>query len=199
MSELDVQYWEERYRSTAGIWSGRVNPTLAAEAADLTPGTALDVGCGEGGDVLWLARQGWQATGLDWSAAALARAAEHAAEAGLTERVTWVQGDVTSWPPPPAIYDLVTAHYLHPLAAERGPLLARLAAAVTPGGTLLWVGHTVSAEAAEVWGSARFATAAEVGADLDPAEWELVVAGTRARPEGSGHHRADEVLRARRR
>jgi SAM-dependent methyltransferase len=198
--EHDLAAWEERYRGAPALWSGRVNPPLVAEATGLTPGRALDVGCGEGGDVLWLAGQGWQVTGLDWSAVALARAAEHAAAAGLTDRVEWVRGDVESWQPPAAAYDLVTAHFLHPTGDQRGPLLARLAAAVAPGGTLLWVGHPYDEERAARWGGDRFATAAEVAADLDPREWDVVVAELRPRADG-GHagHGGDEVLRARRR
>jgi SAM-dependent methyltransferase len=196
----DHASWEERYRGAPALWSGRANPSLVAEAADLTPGRALDVGCGEGGDVLWLAAHGWQVTGLDWSQVALARAAEHAAAAGLTERVEWVAGDVDSWQPPAGAYDLVTAHFLHPTADQRGPLVARLAAAVAPGGTLLWVGHPYDEERAAVWGGDRFTTAAEVAADLDPGTWEVVAAELRRRPDGGhGPHEGDEVLRARRR
>ena len=194
----DHASWEERYRESAALWSGRANPPLVAEAAELPPGRALDVGCGEGGDVLWLAGRGWQVTGLDWSTVALARAAEHAAAAGLTDRVEWVQGDVESWQPPAQSYDLVTAHFLHPTADQRPPLIARLAAAVAPGGTLLWVGHPHDAERAARWGADRFATAAAVAADLDDEAFEVLVAEQRPRPDGD-HHPADEVLRARRR
>ena len=130
----DHASWEERYRDAPALWSGRVNPPLVAEATGLAPGRALDVGCGEGGDALWLAGQGWQVTGLDWSEVALARAAEHAAAAGVTERVTWVRGDVDTWQPPAAAYDLVTAHFLHPTTDQRHALIARLAASVTSGG-----------------------------------------------------------------
>jgi len=101
---------------------------------------------------------------------ALDRAAEHAAAAGLTKRVEWVQGNVDSWQPPLGAYDLVSAHFLHPKAARLGPLLARLAAAVAPGGTLLWVGNPYNQERAETWGADRFTTLSEVAADLDPAE-----------------------------
>jgi SAM-dependent methyltransferase len=196
----DHTSWEERYRDAPALWSGRVNPPLVAEATGLAPGRALDVGCGEGGDVLWLAGRGWQVTGLDWSEVALARAAEHAAAAGVTERVTWVRGDVDSWQPPAAAYDLVTAHFLHPTAPQRHALVPRLAAAVVPGGTLLWVGHPYDEERAARWGADRFATAAEVAADLDPDEWEVLVAAQRPRSDdGDGHHHADEVVRARRR
>jgi SAM-dependent methyltransferase len=197
---LDQASWEDRYREAPALWSGRVNPPLVEEATDLTPGRALDVGCGEGGDVLWLAGRGWHATGLDWSAVALERAAEHAAAAGLTDRVEWVQGDVDSWQPPHASFDLVTAHFLHPTADQRGRLVARLADAVAPGGTLLWVGHPFDEERAAQWGGDRFATATEVAADLPAAGWEVLVAAQRPRTGAEGgHHHADEVLRARRR
>ena len=196
---LDQASWEDRYREAAALWSGRVNPPLVEEVSGLAPGRALDVGCGEGGDVLWLAGQGWQATGLDWSSVALDRAAEHAAAAGLTDRVTWVQGDVESWQPPEASFDLVTAHFLHPTAEQLPGVLTRLATAVAPGGTLLWVGHPLVEEAAARWGADRFARAEEVAALLDPVDWEVLVAAHRPRPDGEGHHGADEVLRARRR
>jgi SAM-dependent methyltransferase len=196
----DQASWEERYHGSAALWSGRVNPPLVDETAELAPGRALDVGCGEGGDALWLAARGWHVTGLDWSQVALDRAAEHAAAAGLAERVAWVQADVETWQPPLGAYDLVSAHFLHPTAAQRGPLLARLAAAVAPGGTLLWVGHPYDAERAKVWGADRFATAPAVAAELDSATWKVVVAEKRPRQSaGDGHHGDDEVLRARRR
>lgn len=63
------------------MWSGQPNGSLVAEVADLEPGTALDVGCGEGADAIWLAHQGWKVTALDPSAVALDRAATAAGEA----------------------------------------------------------------------------------------------------------------------
>lgn len=196
----DLASWEQRYRDSPALWSGRANAALVAEAADLPPGRALDVGCGEGGDALWLAGRGWQVTGLDWSEVALARAAEHAAAAGVTDRVEWVRGDVVTWQPPAQAYDLVTAHFLHPQETLRHELVPRLASGVAPGGTLLWVGHPYDEERAAVWGGDRFSTAAQVAADLDPAQWEVLTAECRPRAgDQNGHHHADEVLRARRR
>ena len=54
------EFWDARYRSANRIWSGNPNPHLVARVADLSPGTALDVGCGEGADAIWLASLGWQ-------------------------------------------------------------------------------------------------------------------------------------------
>ena len=198
----DAGSWEERYRSSSGVWSGRPNAQLVTEASGLPPGAALDLGCGEGADVVWLASRGWQVTGVDWSPTALDRAAAHAAEAGVADRVEWVVADLAGWVPPTARYDLVSAHFLHPTAAERPGLLARLTAAVAPGGTLLWVGNDWS-EGRAVWGADRFATPAELVAELDPEAWEVLVAEERLRPalvhEGDVHAVTDVVLRARRR
>src|SRR5829696_3906806 len=89
--------WEERYSGERKVWSGNPNPQLVAEASALTPGTALDVGCGEGGDVIWLAQQGWKVTGADFSAQGLARAAAHAEQAGVADRTDWRQVDARAF------------------------------------------------------------------------------------------------------
>lgn len=136
--------WNERYSGEDQVWSGRPNPQVVALATALTPGTALDVGCGEGGDVIWLAAQGWTVTGADFSAAGLARAAEHAAEAGVADRVDWWQVDARAFTTGGRSFDLVTSHYLHAPDGGMVDVTRRLAAAVAPGGHLLVVGHAPS-------------------------------------------------------
>ncbi|WP_375423443.1 FAD-dependent oxidoreductase [uncultured Friedmanniella sp.] len=199
---VDVASWEERYATSTGVWSGRPNAQLVAEVAGLTPGRALDLGCGEGADVVWLATQGWQATGVDWSATALSRAEAHAATAGVGDRTAWVTADVAGWAPPAGTFDLVSAHFLHPTADERPDLLAGLAAAVAPGGTLLWVGHEYT-ESRAVWGADRFASVEDLLADLPTGGWDVEVAEVRDRPalghEGHAHTVGDVVVRLRRR
>ena len=91
--------WDARYSGDEKIWSGNPNAQLVAEVTALTAGTALDVGCGEGGDVIWLARQGWRVTGADFSANGLARAARHAEQAGVADRTDWWQVDARRSPP----------------------------------------------------------------------------------------------------
>jgi 2-polyprenyl-3-methyl-5-hydroxy-6-metoxy-1,4-benzoquinol methylase len=136
--------WDERYSGEAKIWSGNPNVQLVAEVSALTPGTALDVGCGEGGDVIWLAQRGWRATGADFSANGLARAARHAEEAGVADRTDWWQVDARTFSADGRSYDLVTSHFLHPPDAGMAEVTRRLSEAVAAGGQLLIVGHAPS-------------------------------------------------------
>jgi SAM-dependent methyltransferase len=194
------QAWDERYRTNPEIWSGNPNVALVAEAASLKPGTALDAGAGEGGDAFWLAAQGWTVTAVDISSVALERAAKRASERGLA--ITWLHANLATTPPP-ADYDLVTAHYLHIPKAEQPTLFRNLAAAVAPGGTLLVVGHDLSDMAklprpdlAEYgW------TPDDVAAVLGEG-WTIEVAAARPRPattpDGEEVTINDAILRARR-
>ena len=116
-----------------------VNPYLLVETDALTPGTALESGCGEGTEALWLAERGWQVTRADISTKALARAHARGAERGLADRVEWVEADLMRWEHERQ-WDLVVTHYVH---ADRGQLALyeQLSKWVAPGGTLLIVGH----------------------------------------------------------
>lgn len=205
---FDEASFEQMYRATDALWSGRPNTQLVAEAAGLAPGTALDVGCGEGADAVWLAQRGWQVTAVDFAATALERGAAGAAASGeeVAARIGWLRADVTRWTPEPAGFDLVSAQFMHLPPEERGALFARLAAAVRPGGTLLVVGHDFSDVAAGAHRPPepeRFFTAQEVAASLDADAWEVVVAEARPRPaalhEGHDIEVHDAVLRAHRR
>jgi SAM-dependent methyltransferase len=137
------EFWDERYRSAEQLWSGQPNAQLVAQTAGLPPGDALDVGCGEGADAIWLASRGWTVTAADISAVALERAASHAAERGhaVADRISWRQADLFSWDPGAQQYDLVSAQFMYLPEAELTSLHRRLAAAVRPGGTLLLVLH----------------------------------------------------------
>ncbi|MBD2818802.1 class I SAM-dependent methyltransferase [Streptomyces parvulus] len=134
-------FWEARYRDTDRVWSGRPNELLVREASDLDPGTALDLGCGEGADAVWLASRGWRVTGVDISGTALERAAGHAADAGVGDRVSWERHELgRSFPE--GSFDLVSAHYLQsPVELDQPAVLRAAARAVAPGGTLLLVLH----------------------------------------------------------
>ncbi|WP_030886463.1 class I SAM-dependent methyltransferase [Streptomyces sp. NRRL S-1868] len=205
--ESEQERWDAMYRERAQVWSGNANVALVKEVDGLEPGTALDLGCGEGADTIWLAGRGWRVTGVDISAVALERARRHGADAGVADRVSWEQCDLAdpdAFPAGP--FDLVSAHYLHTWGEmPRERILRDAAAAVAPGGTLLIVGH----EGPPSWDNGEHAdvvlpTADEVLASLElPAgEWEVLRAEPFERvhndPEGRPGTRTDNVLKARR-
>ncbi len=178
-------YWEHRYSGPDSVWSGRVNAVLADVATTLESGTALDLGCGEGADVVWLAQHGWRATGIDIASSAIARAREAAARLGVSDTATFETGDVGSLPPGRE-FDLVTASFLHsPVDLPRGDILRAAADRVAPGGHLLITSHAAVPPRANIPEALTptFLTPEEevTALALDPADWELVTAELRPR------------------
>jgi SAM-dependent methyltransferase len=137
---VDRQQWDDRYASTDLVWTAEPNVFVVRELAGLAPGRALDLGAGEGRNAIWLAERGWQVTAVDFSAVALAKAAKLAAARGAPG-ITWVDADLRGYQPPPGSFDLVLLAYIHLPRAESDALLRAAAAALAPGGTLLFVGH----------------------------------------------------------
>lgn len=202
--EYDQQWWEERYRSAPTLFSGHANTQLITEVSSLPPGRALDAGCGEGGDALWLAEHGWQVDAVDISTVALGRAAQVAQDRGLAGRIRFAQADLTNWSPS-GEYDLVSSFYVHPPSATRGQLYAKLAAAVAPGGILLVVQHDPhEAAVARPELTDLLATPEQLAAALDLRQWDILTVATRPRETSHLGHGAevnahDAVLVARRR
>ena len=77
---MDADAWDERYAAAELVWSREPNQFVAAELADLPPGTAVDLAAGEGRNAIWLAARGWAATAVDFSQVALDKGARLAAE-----------------------------------------------------------------------------------------------------------------------
>jgi len=140
---MDEHAWDLRYAGKELVWSAEPNRWVVEEVADLLPGQGLDLACGEGRNTLWLAEQGWTVTGVDFSAAGLARADALARGRGdaVARRLTWAQADLTTYRPEPSSVDLVVVCYLHLPAPDRRRLLRAAGAALRPGGHLLVVGH----------------------------------------------------------
>jgi SAM-dependent methyltransferase len=175
---LDKEFWEQRWEAARrSADSPSPNRTLTDVAAALPTGSALDAGCGEGADAIWLAEHGWNVTAVDFVDSALqnGRGRADAIGAEVARRIEWRQADLSEWAPPVRSFDLVSAHYVHGIA-QRHRLFGRLAAAVRPGGTLLMVGHH-PANADIVGGAmpdAVFFSTGDLVTVLDEG-WELVV------------------------
>ncbi|HUO40666.1 MAG TPA: class I SAM-dependent methyltransferase, partial [Mycobacterium sp.] len=171
------QAWEERYGVRERVWSGRVNIRLAELVEAMTPGRALDLGCGEGADAIWLAEHGWHVTAVDISQTALDRAADAVAR-NLADRIDFQRRDLTE-SFPAGVFDLVSAQFLHStVPLDRARLLRRAADVVARRGTLVVVDHA----AAPPWASKldhhhhEFPTADEVvsSLNLDDSQWDRV-------------------------
>jgi SAM-dependent methyltransferase len=206
MSEAQ-KAWEEHYAERDRVWSGRVNVRLAELVEPMTVGRALDLGCGEGADALWLAERGWQVTAVDISQTALDRAAADAAARDVADSIDFQRHDLTE-NFPDGVFDLVSAQFLHStVEMDRPQLLRRAAHAVAPGGTLLIVDHA----AGPPWASKlhdhhhEFPTAEHVvgSLNLDAAQWGRVrveaVGRDATGPDGQHAALTDNVIVLRRR
>lgn len=177
MSEAQ-QAWENHYGERDRVWSGRVDVRLAELVEPMTPGRALDLGCGEGADAMWLAEQGWHVTAVDISQTALDRAVADALARNLADRIDFQRHDLNE-SFPGGVFELVSAQFLHSMVPlDRPRLLRRAADAVASGGTLVVVDHG----AAPPWASSldhhhhEFPTADGVvsSLNLDNSQWDWV-------------------------
>lgn len=207
--ELDQGYWDAHWETADSHAMLPPNPYLVREVGELSPGTALDAGCGEGVEAIWLGSAGWAVTAVDIAVEPLARARERAVALGLgDDTIRWVQTDLSTWEPSGS-FDLVTTHYAHP-AIPQLEFYDRLSAWVAPGGSLLVVGHLHGDHGADhAHGHAHAppaeasATADRVTARFDPDLWDVVTAEERSRtvetPDGREVTLHDVVVRAVRR
>lgn len=142
----DRNRWNERYRALhrAGKlhWSTEPNALLVREAGELEPGLALDAGCGEGRQAIWLAKNGWKVDAIDYSDVAVEKARVLAMREEVV--VNWQVGDLAEVPVTSRGYDLVLAVFLHTASEERSLWLPKLIAAVRSGGHFIYIGHDPS-------------------------------------------------------
>ena len=140
---MDAAGWDARYATTELVWGADPNRWVVETFAGRPPGTALDLGTGEGRNALWLAGRGWDVTAVDFSATAIGKAralqAEHAPQSFV--RTTWLQADVLTHVPSARTFAAVLAIFLHFPDTDRRALIRNAANALSVGGVLLVVGH----------------------------------------------------------
>ena len=203
--------WDQRYHQAQRLWSGQVNAAVETMAAGLEPGTALDLGCGEGADVIWLAEHGWHTTGVDISQVAIQRATEAARARGLDQQqAKFVTADVTTWRSEDR-FDLVSAAFLQSHGTfDRAAALHTATHHVAAGAFLLVVSHATFPP----WAASHnddheqhehepTTPASELATlQLDPADWTVQVAEERPReatgPDGQHATLQDTIILAQR-
>ncbi len=139
---MDSEDWDRRYGGSEFLWTREANRFLVQETAQLAPGRALDLACGEGRNAVWLAERGWQVTGVDFSKIGLEKARQ--LQNARHVQAAWIDADLLDYRPEPGEFDLVLVFYLQVPAAQRTPILRRAAEAVAPAGVFLLVGHDSS-------------------------------------------------------
>ncbi len=171
--------WNERYGSEDLVWGIEPNRFLAEEFGDAEPvGRVLDLACGEGRNAIWLAERGFEVTAVDFSEVAIERAKDIAARRGV--EVEWICEDVTSYEPKPGTFERVVILYLHLPEGDRARALQHAAAALSPGGVLLMIGHALRnltegvggpQQPGVLWDPERFSKElAELGLEVERAE-----------------------------
>jgi SAM-dependent methyltransferase len=183
------------------MWSGEPNASLVSVVRGLEPGTALDVGCGEGADAIWLAGLDWKVTAIDVSKVALRRA--RAAAERVDVEVEWLHTGLLQATLPPGEFDLVSAQYPALLRTATHDAERSLLSAVAPHGHLLVVHHAdVDVEEARSHGfdPKDYVCPADVASMLDDG-WEVVVDERKSRHVVAGAeagHTHDVILHAQR-
>jgi SAM-dependent methyltransferase len=205
-ARFDREFWDGRWSDVLRDHAAQIaerppSAYLTATAGDLAPGRALDAGCGNGTEALWLAARGWRVTAVDFSVTALGHGRSVAAALGsdVADRIAWVEGDLGTWIPEAGQYDLVVSLFVH-VSGSVEEMVARLSAGVAPGGTMLLVGHLpidpVTGAETPAAGQVQV-TVEDAVAALDAPRWELLIAEDCERAVvGSGY---DAVICAHRR
>lgn len=93
VSEIDQPLHGEmtnRYSEQNLPWDVELPPPEVLEVVDvLSPGRALDLGCGFGRTCRYLAQHGWQCDGVDFVEQAITTARQRAADAGVADRIAF--------------------------------------------------------------------------------------------------------------
>jgi SAM-dependent methyltransferase len=168
---MDAESWDERYRDSELVWSAGPNQFVESELAGLPPGRAVDLAAGEGHNAIWLSRQGWQVTAVDFSQAGLDKGRTLAGDLP----VEWVCADATTWTGDGS-YDVCVIAYLQLTADGRRAAVRNGFGALRSGGTFLLVAHDSTNLTDGTGGPqdpAVLMTAEDVLGDLDGERFEV--------------------------
>ena len=182
---MDAETWDERYRSSELVWSADPNQFVESELEGLPPGRAVDLAAGEGRNAIWLARQGWRVTAVDYAQAGLDKGRTIAGDLA----VDWVCADATTWRGEG--YDLCVIAYLQLVADQRRAAVRNAYASLRTDGTFFLIAHDTTNLTEGTGGptdAAVLMTAEDVLADLAGESFEVLRAERVAREVGAPGH-----------
>ncbi|HEX3746640.1 MAG TPA: methyltransferase domain-containing protein [Bryobacteraceae bacterium] len=139
----DRDFWNSKFNDPKTQFDREPSRLLVDAIRGRTPGKSLDLGMGEGRNTIYLAQQGWQATGVDLSDVAVAQAKARAAT--LHVGLTAIVNDLDRYDMGKAQWDLIGLFYLHAWYRGSKPASAqRILAALKPGGIVVIEGFAGS-------------------------------------------------------
>ena len=128
--------WDERYAGTEYFYGSEPNDFLAAEAHRISAGgRVLCLAEGEGRNAVFLAKEGFEVTGVDGSAVGLEKAHQLARNHGV--EITTTVADLRDYDLGEGAWDGIVSIWCHVPPDLRGDLHARVARALKPGGVLI--------------------------------------------------------------
>ncbi|MFQ6614937.1 MAG: methyltransferase domain-containing protein, partial [Fidelibacterota bacterium] len=136
---LHAKNWDERYAGEDYVYGTNPNQFLVSCAPRLSGKKVLCIADGEGRNGVWLARQGFEVTSIDFSARGLEKARKLAEKYEVS--LNCVQADVTQWDYSRSAYDAIISVFAHFPHSVYPDLARRWIRALKPGGHLVLVGY----------------------------------------------------------
>ncbi len=173
--EAERARWNDYFKNGHGF-SVQPNQLLVATVKGKKPGTALDLGMGQGRNAVFLATQGWKVTGVDISDEGIRIARDHAATLGV--KLDTIVADVDTYDLGRDKWDLVTMIY----AGDDAALVKRIIPSLKQGGLFVLEYFHADSDAAKTgaggWKTGALAALFHDGFDIvkdqvvdDHADW----------------------------
>lgn len=132
----DQNFWDKKFSDPNTEFNRQPSRLLIEAIRGRKPGSALDLGMGQGRNAVYLAREGWHVTGVDMSDLAVAQAKAHAAQAGVS--LNAVLDGLDHYDFGKNRWDIIILFYLHAWYNSARPRSAqRIYDALNPGGLLV--------------------------------------------------------------
>ncbi len=135
MSDYWKQHWDQHYATSEYVYGVEPNRFLKERVSLIPRGKVLCVADGEGRNGVWLARQGYEVTAIDYSREGL-RKAQRLADRFKVE-IKLVKADLLTYSFGSEEYDGIVSIYSHFNMENRIKLHRNYARALKPGGILL--------------------------------------------------------------
>lgn len=159
--------WNDAFKQARGF-NQKPNQLLVDTIKGKKPGTALDVGMGQGRNALYLASQGWKTTGVDIATEGLRIAREEAARRKL-KNFTAIEGDFDKHDFGIAKWDLITMIY----EGTDHKMVERIQKALKPGGLFISEYFHADSEIAKT-GAGGWKTGELADLFKDAASWKIL-------------------------